>query len=140
MLIIEKRSVLYWFKKYLPISYPLIYFASIMTLQEFIQLNEVEQEEVVWDNGSFITTEDKDHLIYDLYKIDSFYVRFSYLLDKPETITITASANLAQLNSLGSINAAWGKALGNTSGNLTRFLLRVGISRMGNDPAMLHFP
>jgi len=75
-----------------------------MTLQEFIQLNEVEQEEVVWDNGSFIATKDNDDLIYDIYKVDSFYVQFSYLLGKPETVTIAASTNVNQLNS--SINAA----------------------------------
>ena len=102
----KKGVGLYGFKKYLRESCSLFYFTSIMTLQEFIQLNEVEQEEVIWDNGSFIATRDNDHLMYDLYKIDSFYVQFSYVLNKPETITITASANLSQFSSFGSTNAA----------------------------------
>lgn len=48
-----------------------------MTINEFNQLNEMEQAEAIW-NGVFIDTrEDKNHQIL-LYQIDEFYVEVYY--------------------------------------------------------------
>jgi len=48
-----------------------------MTLYQFIQLDEAEQADAIWD-GSFIADrEDKEHKIL-LYQIDGFYVEVFY--------------------------------------------------------------
>jgi len=48
-----------------------------MTLYQFLQLDEAEQAEAIWD-GSFIADrEDEEHKIL-LYQIDGFYVEVFY--------------------------------------------------------------
>ncbi len=44
-----------------------------MTFQQFIDLDEMEQQEAIWDGKFVADTEDDEHKIL-LYKIDSFYV------------------------------------------------------------------
>jgi len=44
-----------------------------MTFQEFNQLDEMEQQEAIWEGTLVADTEDNEHKIL-LYQIDSFYV------------------------------------------------------------------
>lgn len=48
-----------------------------MTLQEFIELEEMEQQEAIWEGIFVADTEDNEHKIL-LYQIDSFYVEVFY--------------------------------------------------------------
>lgn len=69
-----------------------------MNIQEFNQLNEIEKEEIVWDNGFFISTNHVEDMVYDIYKVAAFYVQISYKLNDIKDLSIYASSNLNQLN------------------------------------------
>lgn len=44
-----------------------------MTLYQFISLDEMEQQEAIWEGVLIADREDEEHKIF-LYQIDSFYV------------------------------------------------------------------
>ncbi len=44
-----------------------------MTIEQFIEADEMEQIEAIWDGRLIAETKDKDYN-YKLYEIDSFYV------------------------------------------------------------------
>lgn len=68
-----------------------------MTVEEFNQLNEIEKEEVVLDSGLFISDHHREDVMYDVYKLESFFVQFSYRLNDITRLSIIASGNLNQL-------------------------------------------
>jgi len=53
-----------------------------MTLYQFNHLNEVEQEESVEDEGVFLANRNEGVLMFDLYQIGSFYIEFSYHINR----------------------------------------------------------
>jgi hypothetical protein len=69
-----------------------------MTVEEFNQLNEIEKEEVVLDSGLFISDYHSEDVMYDVYKVETFFVQFSYKLNETNRLSILASGNLNQLN------------------------------------------
>lgn len=48
-----------------------------MTLYQFLQLDEAEQAEAIWEAAFIADREDKEHKIL-LYQIDGFYVEVYY--------------------------------------------------------------
>lgn len=48
-----------------------------MTLKEFNELDELEQQEAIWEGKLIADTEDGEHKIL-LYQIDSFYIEVYY--------------------------------------------------------------
>lgn len=61
-----------------------------MTRQEFDLLQDIEKEEIVLDNGRFLSTHHFEDTIFDTYQLGSFYVQFYYDLegnDKTRIIT-----------------------------------------------------
>lgn len=48
-----------------------------MTIYQFTMLDEMEQQEAIWEGKPMGTREDNEHKIL-LYKIDSFYVEVYY--------------------------------------------------------------
>lgn len=48
-----------------------------MTLYQFLAMNEMEQQEAIWQGVHIADREDEEHKIL-LYQIDSFYVEVFY--------------------------------------------------------------
>lgn len=71
-----------------------------MKIEEFNQLTEIEKEEVVWDNGFFISTNYVDDFVYDVYKVEAFYAQISYKLNDVKGLSIHASPSLSQLSAI----------------------------------------
>jgi hypothetical protein len=61
-----------------------------MIMQEFRLLHEYEQEEIVYEQGVFLGNYVRGNKICDVYQLQSFYVKFCYLLsiNGPAMITI----------------------------------------------------
>lgn len=49
-----------------------------MTMQLFSYLNEIEQADLITERGILISERVDEEAIYDLYKMDAFYVEFCY--------------------------------------------------------------
>jgi hypothetical protein len=45
-----------------------------MTLYQFNQLDEMEQQEAIWNKGVKLAVREDDEFKYTLYQIDKFYV------------------------------------------------------------------
>lgn len=68
-----------------------------MEIEEFNQLNEIEKEEVVLDDGIFISASYDEDIAYDTYQVNNFFVQISYKLNEIKGLSIHASSNLKQL-------------------------------------------
>lgn len=53
-----------------------------MTMQAFSYLNEVERADLITERGVLLSERVNNEAIYDMYKMDSFYVEFCYTLNK----------------------------------------------------------
>ena len=63
-----------------------------MTVFEFNRLKVVVQEEVIFDNGTFVLNEVKRELIFDVYELFDFFVKVSYNLSNNGYSAIEAFA------------------------------------------------
>ena len=63
-----------------------------MTLDSFLLISEVEQDEEILDHGLFIGTYQRDNLMYDIYHLHDFYVTICYDPATDDHGKITASA------------------------------------------------
>lgn len=61
-----------------------------MILHDFRLLHEYEQEELVYEEGVFLGNYVRGNKICDVYQLESFYVKFCYLLDKQGNAIVTA--------------------------------------------------
>lgn len=61
-----------------------------MKLKKFNLLNQVEQEELLFEHGIFLSNHEGNNLLIDLYKLNLFYVECCYQLNKNEIAKITA--------------------------------------------------
>jgi len=59
-------------------------------MQEFQLLHEYEQEEIIYENGVFLGNYVRGNKICDVYQLDSFYVKFCYLLNIQGSAIVTA--------------------------------------------------
>lgn len=64
-----------------------------MNIEEFNELTDVEQEEVIFDSGEFLGTDNIENVIFDIYQVNDFYVQFSYDINKQERSKITSFKN-----------------------------------------------
>src|SRR5947208_3077827 len=55
---------------------------SDMTMQSFSYLNEIQQADLITERGVFLSERVDEEAIYDLYKMDNFYVEFCYYTNK----------------------------------------------------------
>jgi hypothetical protein len=51
-------------------------------MQSFSYLNEIQQADLITERGIFLGERVDEEAIYDLYKMDSFYVEFCYYTNK----------------------------------------------------------
>ena len=49
-----------------------------MKIEEFDALTDVEQEEIIFDSGEFLNNDNLENTMFDIYRIDEFYVQISY--------------------------------------------------------------
>ena len=75
-----------------------------MTIKEFRSLHEYEQEEVVFNTGSFLANYVRGNEICDVYQVINFYVKFCYLLSTHGEAKITAFVNPGELPFLNEID------------------------------------
>ena len=66
-----------------------------MTLNSFLSLSEVEQDEEIFDHGLFIKTFERNNYMYDIYRLHDFYVTIRYNLAKDDIGEISASATIS---------------------------------------------
>jgi hypothetical protein len=50
----------------------------IITLYQFILLNDIEQAETLWEHGVMISERKEGDIRYILYQIDKFYIEVQY--------------------------------------------------------------
>lgn len=67
-----------------------------MTLYDFRMLDEMEQQEAIWEGVHIGDREDEEHKIL-LYQIDAFYVEVFYNKVKNMIVRHRAFANVGQL-------------------------------------------
>ncbi|HZG23200.1 MAG TPA: hypothetical protein VEZ17_01410 [Chitinophagaceae bacterium] len=75
-----------------------------MTLEEFNLLHEYEQEEYVFENGTFLANYVHENEICDVYQVTGFYVKFCYLISSHGRPKITAFTNPSLLEFLDDID------------------------------------
>ena len=75
-----------------------------MILQEFQMLHEYEQEEIIYERGIFLGNYVRGHKICDVYQLESFYVKFCYLLGLNGPAIVTAFSKPDNLPFLGEID------------------------------------
>ena len=61
-----------------------------MTLSEFKLFSEMEQDEMVLNHGIYLTTYVHGHTMFDVYKMDSFFVKLCNDLTKNKKPSIIA--------------------------------------------------
>lgn len=59
-----------------------------MKIEEFDALTDVEQEEIIFDAGEFLGNDNIENMMFDIYRVNDFYVQFSYEMNKNEKATI----------------------------------------------------
>lgn len=70
-----------------------------MTMQEFVQLPDIEKEETILDNGTFLSTHHAEDKIFDTYQLESFYVQFYYDLEGNDQTSIICFPDPDQISS-----------------------------------------
>ncbi len=75
-----------------------------MTVEDFCELHEIEQEELVFNEGVFLGNFVEAEAISDVYQLFNFYVSFSYILATHERAIIKAFTNPSQLPMLDDID------------------------------------
>ena len=68
-----------------------------MTIEEFNNLTEIEQDEVVANSGTYLVNYVQGNYMCDVYKVDYFFVKFCYDLtknEKPEIAAFIGTENL----------------------------------------------
>jgi len=68
-----------------------------MTMYEFSILEKEDQEVFLESNGIFLVTREQDGFIFDLYKIDSFYVEFFYFTHDHGKIVVRCFTSVEEL-------------------------------------------
>jgi hypothetical protein len=72
-----------------------------MTMQEFDLLLDIEKEETILDNGTFVSTHLFNDEIFDTYQLGSFYVQFNYALEGSNNTRIICFPDSAMLFPIG---------------------------------------
>ena len=61
-----------------------------MTIKQFNLFSEPEQDEIIFNYGTYITSYIHGNTMADVYKMDSFFVKFSYDITKDKKPSIFA--------------------------------------------------
>jgi hypothetical protein len=64
-----------------------------MTLHQFNKLDEIEQADIIWENGVLLGSRTDGAYKHILYQIDSFYVELHYHIEHSELIGARVFAN-----------------------------------------------
>jgi len=59
-----------------------------MTIKQFQLFSDAEQDEIILNYGTYITSYMQGTTMSDVYKMDSFYVKFCYDITKDKKPTI----------------------------------------------------
>jgi len=68
-----------------------------MTINEFNQLHEIEKEELILDEGFFVSESYNEGTMYDTYQLQTFFVQLSYKINDTGRLSIEVISNPAQL-------------------------------------------
>lgn len=68
-----------------------------MTIWEFSIMEKEDQEIVLDKHGTFLATREEDGFIFDLYKMNSFYVEFFYFTNDHGKIVVRCFNSVEEL-------------------------------------------
>ncbi|MEJ7735977.1 MAG: hypothetical protein WKF97_01010 [Chitinophagaceae bacterium] len=68
-----------------------------MTIWEFSILEKEDQEIFIDKHGTFLATREEDGFIFDLYKMNSFYVEFFYFTNDHGKIVVRCFTSMDEL-------------------------------------------
>ena len=68
-----------------------------MTMYEFSILDKEDQEIYLDKHGTFLVTREENGFIFDLYKMDSFYVEFFYYTNDHGKIVVRCFSSIEEL-------------------------------------------
>ena len=69
-----------------------------MTIDEFNRLNDIEQDEIVANSGTYLINYIQGDYMCDVYKVEHFFVKFCYDLTKNKEPLIAAFAGSENLH------------------------------------------